>query len=737
MATPTQAQTTAIPPPLIRPNVSTEVFVEVKSELTLSQLRISTVIEAWTGERAKRIFTLRDPRRYGVPGVATASTERSGLLPVRNAPPTEGRFRKLVDLAKGAPGWFWTFATSRNGLDVWKCSLAYFLATLIVFFHPASHWFGTSGNQLAANIVVWFSPNRTIGSMQKGVVGAIIAFAWAAALDYAAMGISYGMHSRGLLTAGHVIILIFFVGGGFGTIAYVKQTYSDPIVNVSCSLASLGVGTLVTVGAIHYGDWTGQLVWHNLQMTILAMAITTAICGLLFPSFAKTTLRENIAKTTAGFSAMLTAITISFLTGEEKELQLQVVLDAADALKKAYDPLDANLEEAKWEYYILGTEKRYHLGKRLVECLQQLSQDLGGLRSAATTQFALLAEIENQANEAIAFRQHRASTVLSPTFFAASYQPRDLFPPKYDAESSEESSEDELPPKHRSSTFASKKNAPSEGLSAANAPQIFWIFIEHLGPLMKSLAYTLKQIHDEPPFEATPERPVSYHPAFRSSLADAIELYSKSRKEALELVYKSKEINLAQSMQVAADFEEVAASCGHFSSSLEDFAEHTLTYLDILSELEQTVHVHSRTWIWLYKFHTPDTITVDKESAPELRLKSGKTMQIPSTSTAHGFALLSSVSFEKDTILGLRKSAWRHLHVFRRDDVKYSIKVGLAGLLLGMFSYIEQTRDFYQTWSMQVRIFSVIGTVMITDKHSGQLLHTWVRSILRCLLCQN
>jgi len=642
------------------------------------------------------MFTLRDPKRFGTARTATVSTERTGLLPVRHVANSSGRLQMLVIYVKEAPFLFWNFATSPHGIDVWKCTLAYFLATLVVFIPQATHWFGPSGNQVAANIVVWFSPNRTIGSMQKSIVGALIAFIWAAAIDYAAMGISYAMHSRGLLEAAHVIILIFFVGGGFGIIAYVKQKYSDSIVNVSCSLASLGIGALVTVGAIQNGEWSGELVYHILQMTVVAMLVSTLVCVLIHPTFAKTKLRENIAKTTSGFSAMLTAITVSFLTGDERELELHVVLEAAERLKDAYSALEPMLEEAKWEYYFLGTERRYHLGKRLVKCLQQLSQDLGGLRSAATTQFELLAEIDNQASEAIAFRTHRASTVLSPTFFAATYQPRNSFSLRYE-EASFQASEEALPPMHRPTAFT---RPPVEEVAATNAHRIFWIFIEHLGPLMKSLAYTLKQIHDEPPFDSTPEQPVSYHPVFRSSLADAIELYSKSRKEALELVYKSKEITLTKSIQVAADFEEVAASCGHFSSSLEDFADHTLTYLDILGELDQTMYNHSRSWRWIYERGAP-SLKIDNETTPALVLKSGTTMHIPSTSTAHGFALFSSVSFEKDTLLALRKSIWRHLHVFRRDDVKYSIKVGLAGLLLGMLSYIKKTRDVYQTWSMQ------------------------------------
>jgi hypothetical protein len=55
------------------------------------------------------------------------------------------------------------------------------------------------------------------------------------------------------------------------------------------------------------------------------------------------------------------------------------------------------------------------------------------------------------------------------------------------------------------------------------------------------------------------------------------------------------------SAAVAADFEEVAASCGYFSSSLEDFAEDMVIFLDILEALKANVNRYPkrRTWSWL------------------------------------------------------------------------------------------------------------------------------------------
>lgn len=118
---------------------------------------------------------------------------------------------------------------------------------------------------------------------------------------------------------------------------------------------------------------------------------------------------------------------------------------------------------------------------------------------------------------------------------------------------------------------------------------------------MRSLAFTLREILKALPYGPDAERATGNLPKFRSSLADAIILFNRSRRESLDLVYKSKELSEASSMHVAADFEEVAASCGHFSSSLSDFAETCLHYLDILDELELDVNERpdGRSWTWL------------------------------------------------------------------------------------------------------------------------------------------
>lgn len=88
---------------------------------------------------------------------------------------------------------------------------------------------------------------------------------------------------------------------------------------------------------------------------------------------------------------------------------------------------------------------------------------------------------------------------------------------------------------------------------------------------------------------------------FRHSLVDAKALFSNAKRDALDVVYKTKIPTKTGSPAVAADFEEVAASCGYFSSSLEDFAEDMVDFLDVLEELKTNVNRYprQRSWSWL------------------------------------------------------------------------------------------------------------------------------------------
>ena len=117
--------------------------------------------------------------------------------------------------------------------------------------------------------------------------------------------------------------------------------------------------------------------------------------------------------------------------------------------------------------------------------------------------------------------------------------------------------------------------------------------------MQKSLAVTLQKLLGELPFGHDGRVSVNTH--FRKSLDDAIELYTRSREKALDHLYKSQEFTKSRSIELEADFEEVAASCGYFSFSLLDFANEMRTYLDILDDLKLEIEErpYGRSWSWL------------------------------------------------------------------------------------------------------------------------------------------
>ena len=111
----------------------------------------------------------------------------------------------------------------------------------------------------------------------------------------------------------------------------------------------------------------------------------------------------------------------------------------------------------------------------------------------------------------------------------------------------------------------------------------------------------MRQILDDLPYGPAPDFHISVNPRFRLSLTEALDLYRDSRQEALNLLYKQKELNTERPMEVEADFEEVAASCGHFSFCLQNFGEELKGYLEILDDLKLESERKSpgRSWNWL------------------------------------------------------------------------------------------------------------------------------------------
>lgn len=230
--------------------------------------------------------------------------------------------------------------------------------------------------------------------MFEAVVLAIVAFAYSAFISFASMGISvFFREVVDLVIIGHTIVLVVFCGGGLGFVGWIKQRLGHPLVNISCSLTSLAIITVLTKeGAVQAARFSDDKIVQVLKMIVMGVIATTAVSFLLFPVSARTDLRENLISFTGSLSEVLAGTTRCFLVGCEAEIKSPQYRTAMDKYKSHLANIEKNLVEAKYEHYIAGTEREFRLEAKLVDCMQRLAQNIGGLRSAATTQFLILAQ---------------------------------------------------------------------------------------------------------------------------------------------------------------------------------------------------------------------------------------------------------------------------------------------------------------------------------------------------------
>ena len=554
----------------------------------------------------KRRVTLRDPATDGSIDGTLNDSEVSPLLGQHTSKCTPTSWQQRIkSCIKNLIKNVWDFVRSKTGQGVLKCSLAYLLGSMATFVPVISNFLGQQdGKHMVATITVYFHPARSQGSMFEAILLALLAFVYAAFISFTSMGVSvFFGRTLDLIVVGHIIVLIVFCGGGLGLVGWVKQRLGNPLVNVACSLTSLAIITVLTKeGSIQASTFSDDKVMQVMKMVIMGVICTTAICFLVNPISARKELKENVIEVTDSFADMLTLITRSFLSGMEEDTQQQSYTSASTRYRKVLGSLSKHLKEAKYEHYIMGTEDQYYLEAKLVTCMQRLAQSIGGLRSAATTQFALLDQVAKVGASTPVSSSLRSSFMneTSSIIDALSQTPPESYGVLTSIE--EDPEDDEFIGDKDTKDMSQMKTLDYSNLPTVHSPvEIFERFIMHLGPSMKSLAFTLREILEELPYGPAPDFKIAVNSHFRSSLTEAIQLFSKSRKEALGMLYKNKELHKQRPMAIEADFEEVAASCGHFSFSLQDFAEEMRRYLDILDDLKSEIDERpgGRSWRWL------------------------------------------------------------------------------------------------------------------------------------------
>ncbi|RMY48320.1 hypothetical protein D0863_15420 [Hortaea werneckii] len=721
------------------------------------RLRRASFISPITGERLKRNFTLREASNRLNDNVATP-TESSPLLGGGRGDEGEhvstagqSRLHQWRDTCTEYAHDAWEFAISKEGLGILKCSLAYLVGSLATLVPAISTLIGPrqDSKHMVATVTVWFHPARSIGSMHEATVLALIAFCYSGIVSFTSMAVSMFFGQQDLLIVGHIIVLILFLGGGLGFIAWTKQYFGHPLVNVACSLASLGcITVLIKEGAVQAGAFSDDRVVQVLLMVIMGVLATTAGAAGDGKGLVK-----DLEKNTDLLGEMLISITRAFLSGSERDLTDEYYTTLSGEHQSSLNAMSKDLGEAKREHLVLGNERIYAAEEQLVDCLTGLAQDLGGLRSAAFAQFAFM-------KESISVAGSRAT---SPVRAANKPMPSIL---DVITEAPDESGESGTPLANGNGsirTLSPARKTSLETPAIIQTPEdMFVAFLAQLGPPTKSLVYTLKQLLDELPFETRHNTKwkflawtgrdvrVAVDDDFRDNLQSAIDLYRSSRKEALQSLYTSRALSAASTSQhggkstsftgqkskpngspakpgndraggaseeIIADIEEVSACCGHFSFALLDFAEDMLSYLRRLEELKEAIQHRKRTWTWLFSWFWPEDEHESKDTA-KIRRRGDFNNHDEAYDAGQG---IPSHIKQADNFAdpARRDRSWnarlyRLLCVFRRDDIKFAVKVGLGALIYALPAFLAATRPFFVRWRGEWGLVSYMAVCSMT-----------------------
>lgn len=282
---------------------------------------------------------------------------------------------------------------SEHGVGIFKCSLAYLIASLAVFIPFIGSLLGNqNGKHLVATITIYFHPARSQGSMYKALICAAVAFLFSTFLSLSSMWVTITFHRKhGLIGLGHVVVLIVFVMGGFGFIGWIKQRQQDPLVNIACSLASLASILVITKeSAIQTGELSITKISQILRMLLLGVGVTTAVSFLILPVSARKKFRGDLAALTGTATAILMSITESFLRGTDRDLQTAEFTKLTAHHDKVFGQVKKLLGETKLEHYVSGTKHEHIIEQDLALLMQDITHGLGGLRSAVALQSKLL-----------------------------------------------------------------------------------------------------------------------------------------------------------------------------------------------------------------------------------------------------------------------------------------------------------------------------------------------------------
>ncbi|ODV67004.1 hypothetical protein HYPBUDRAFT_109294 [Hyphopichia burtonii NRRL Y-1933] len=603
-------------------------------------------------------------------------------------------------------------------ISVFKCSIAYLLASLGVYWTPFNNFLGkTDSKHVVATVAVYFHPARSKGSMHQTLIFVVISLLFSFIVSFGCRSLSTFWFNKGEDEVSYIIDLILS-SIGLGLIAFMKQKVNKATFNTACSLASISVVTcIIKEASLNSSSIPLPRLISTAKVVVVGSAISVACCYILWPTSAVDQLRSSLNDSYNIMSLVLSVIANHFLMGQKLNSK---DVEIFNTLKKNTTQLKKNLEEAKYELNLKGREEELKVYNDLVNTTIALSRHLQALRSSAEMQWQLLHE-------------------NSPNI------PKTPGVPSMNSTSGFNGTDSQV-----SSYSYSQNNQPSPNsnldYTAVNSAQLFDLFVYYLAPSIKSFVFTLKGVLAEIPFEKSFENDLAESndqnkfrnisellsrskttkftksSNFQQSLNKAIDLFQSKQVESFSKLY-SQDIFKSDNFDLKADQEEITACCGNFASLLVLYGKELIKFLKITEH-----HEHSKSspksWNWLkiWKFSN------DPSKSNYLDPKSNDSENDDGFGATLNEALINLQSQyrthnhvpktrSRRKLDNYSYELWKALKVFRRTDVQFGIRVGLGAFCLSFFAFYPKTKEVFNNWRGEWAL--VIYCIMMNKSVGG------------------
>lgn len=598
--------------------------------------RQNSVILANTGERVHRSITLTLPQDYDI------------LLDSIPGYRPQSRFNQVLQTVKRM--YFDEVVRS-----VFKCSMAYFLASLGVLDRSFDDFLGsTDSKHVIATVAVYFHPSRTKGSMNQTLLFVVISIAFSVTVSIGCRFLSAVLYVGGKDEASHILDLIIS-SVALGVVAFMKQKVNKQTFNTACSLACITiVSCIVKEGSASSGSIPLERIEATFKVVVTGCIISFACCYLIWPVSATKELQNTLNDSYKNYSKLLLVLTRRFVAGEQLNAKDVALIDQ---LKKHVKSTELYLEETRYELCLVGREAEWEYYKTLVRSTVLLARHLQALSSATRMQWNLL---NNTAEE-------KSATETLRSFSGDDF-----------------GSSSSLP------NFNSTTRTEVEETDMGSSLQLFDLFVYHLAPSIKSLVFTVRDVLNSFPLGKYIDAEFSDSTNYQHALASAIKMYRKRQDLSFEHIYNQESFTQNAEFYFKADQEEVAACCGNFATLLSQFASELLECLKLFDK-HYEARSAPRSWSWLHfkrakftKDHTNDTSL--HAALDDLREQYGLKEEEPQFNS---FA--ERISYD----------IWNRLKYFKRADVQFGIRVGLGAACLSLFAFLPNTKEIFENWRLE------------------------------------